>query len=1506
MKKIITSICIVASTLSSVLAQHNTQLSEQQLRVVLKERKLEYAKDKAEADAKYYAKVVKGNASTQKKLSSLLTTGNEQDCNSAIAVCQNSYSQAQSYTGNGTINDIPAGSSCLGDNEKNSVWYRFTTNNSGVLDFDINPNNTVDDYDWALYDLTGKNCADIASGAVTPIRCNYSATNGSTGLSSSASNPTEGAGGPNQSTTLNTTVGKSYVLIVSNYSSTSSGYQLNFTGTAQAFDNTPPSIASLVSACGATSLQVNLNEPVLCSSISATDFVVTVLGVNYTVSAASGVNCGTATSQILLTVSPNLPTNLTDSIKVKIVLGTDGNTLIDQCGNAMPINTIKSFTNSPSNGNVPLTITPNDTLCSGGEVTITAPPALSYTWSTGATTQSITAIVNSTTTFVVTMPNGVCGNSQGTMKVVTVTSPATIAFTVPTIVCVNQSFVINNTSSVTTCDGNGTEICDDTQFLTGCSIFSSCDPTAATNWSSTLLTNTWSFGDGGVNGYSTAVLPGTHTYSDTGLYTISYIVNVPPAQIFGISITDGCTSEVTHQVRVVETPNAAWSSPGVVCGKSGALYLKPLTVDTTGTFACATCPIGALSNGVFHPDSIQGALPQQFVISYTVVNSTCNDVKFQTIVVNGKDSADFQLPSSVCQSAHKINLDTLVNGTIGGSWAITTLPTANCKIDTAMGISYLNLDSTVFAVGVDTATVQIRYVVGSATDSCGADTAYKSILILRTPNADFVTPDVCQTSNGVFLNPLAVDPTLIYTGIGTNSLWVRAGLVKQVPANSGNYYLLDSAVSGPIFVKHITTNIVGGITCKDSVIKNINVNITPKINAASASITNATCNKINGSITDVQALPIVGPTYTYQWYTGQDTTAPATIIVGASSDSLLTKPVGYYTINVMNGACRAKQTFEIKSVRVPVVSGAPFYYDKLCTSGLGQILPNNVQFLNPPVNYTVTDNMFNDLTGFPLLNQNIMDTNNVKGLQPGTYYVVFSDNSTCVDTFKIVINATTTNALATTGSTTPAVCTANNGAVSGVTLKYPPASSANINWINTGNNATVSNTLNPTALAPGTYKLYVTDQYGCTDSTVKTITQTFDSVYVNKGTSAPTICTATNGSITGITIKNPTAQSITWVNTSNVSIANTLNLTNVGTGTYKITVVDAFGCVGTFTKTVNLQIDSVFSNKGITSSAICTAANGSITGVTMNNIPAQTIAWVNASNIVVGNSLDLAPIAAGTYKLTAVDAFGCTTTLTKTVGVTTDNVFINKGAATFSICGKPFADINNIVIKNSPAQSIVWHNQANQVFTNTAPVSLQNVNAGVYTVIVLDKFGCKDSVKYNVVDSTYAYALFGTNVKSGLEALPVSFTNTATNNIGTVYNWNFGDGNDSVAYSIDHTFTTHGTYTVLLTVTDKFGCVDTQSVVINVFEKFDPRVPNVFTPNGDNKNDVFKVFGNGIKSIEYNIFDRWGKRVYEGTNIATGWDGSGQHDGTYYYVIKVAATDNLQTQELKGYIQLLK
>jgi gliding motility-associated-like protein len=269
----------------------------------------------------------------------------QQQCASAIPVCTSSFSQTESFVGVGGTQEIPIGSSCLANGEVNSVWYTFTATSTGALLFQLEPLSINDDYDFALYDLTNSSCADIASGNNVPVSCNYSASPGLTGLSTSGIGFSNGSSGPNQNEPLAVVAGETYTLMIGNFTSSQTGYSLNFSGSASIVDNLTgvPDSISFEGVCNPKSIRVFLSEPVNCSSLSTNGSEFTVTGPSaVTVVSASSVNCAGGRTRIFtVNFSDNIQASGVYTLTVNS--GTDGDSFTDACGNEMPSGTTIEF-----------------------------------------------------------------------------------------------------------------------------------------------------------------------------------------------------------------------------------------------------------------------------------------------------------------------------------------------------------------------------------------------------------------------------------------------------------------------------------------------------------------------------------------------------------------------------------------------------------------------------------------------------------------------------------------------------------------------------------------------------------------------------------------------------------------------------------------------------------------------------------------------------------------------------------------------------------------------------------------------------------------------------------------------------------------------------------------------------------------------------------------------------------------------------------------------------------
>ncbi|MGZ3904966.1 MAG: PKD domain-containing protein, partial [Bacteroidia bacterium] len=157
----------------------------------------------------------------------------------------------------------------------------------------------------------------------------------------------------------------------------------------------------------------------------------------------------------------------------------------------------------------------------------------------------------------------------------------------------------------------------------------------------------------------------------------------------------------------------------------------------------------------------------------------------------------------------------------------------------------------------------------------------------------------------------------------------------------------------------------------------------------------------------------------------------------------------------------------------------------------------------------------------------------------------------------------------------------------------------------------------------------------------------------------------------------------------------------------------------------------------------------------------------------------------------------------------------------------------------------------------------------------------------------------------------VHFADNSQLNIAT-WHWNLGDNTVLSTPNPVHSYNDAGTYTVVLAVSNQYGCVDTARKIITVKEDFNFYIPNAFTPNGDGNDDFFTGLGTAIGDFEMMIFDRWGNLVYKSNDYNQPWDGKLKQKGdivqedVYVYKIRVTEQDTRHEHVFNGHVSLLK
>ena len=149
----------------------------------------------------------------------------------------------------------------------------------------------------------------------------------------------------------------------------------------------------------------------------------------------------------------------------------------------------------------------------------------------------------------------------------------------------------------------------------------------------------------------------------------------------------------------------------------------------------------------------------------------------------------------------------------------------------------------------------------------------------------------------------------------------------------------------------------------------------------------------------------------------------------------------------------------------------------------------------------------------------------------------------------------------------------------------------------------------------------------------------------------------------------------------------------------------------------------------------------------------------------------------------------------------------------------------------------------------------------------------------------------------GSAPLDILFKANATPTV-KYYRWQILKGNDLIAQRNDeshrYVFDDFGEYRVLLWVSNDKCQTDSTEITVSVSTS-QLLVPNVFTPNGDGRNDEFRVMYRSIVEFDCWVYNRWGKLVYHWSDPAKGWDGTingrPAAEGAYYYVIRAKGAD---------------
>lgn len=427
---------------------------------------------------------------------------------------------------------------------------------------------------------------------------------------------------------------------------------------------------------------------------------------------------------------------------------------------------------------------------------------------------------------------------------------------------------------------------------------------------------------------------------------------------------------------------------------------------------------------------------------------------------------------------------------------------------------------------------------------------------------------------------------------------------------------------------------------------------------------------------------------------------------------------------------------------------------------------------------------------------------------------------------------------------------------------------------------------------------------GCADTTVGTVSILPD--YVADFTYTLDTCNNevtfndTSNTISGTTI----AASWTFGDGATSNQQNPVHLySSPGTWNAQLIATSSKGCKDTIVKPVvllpNLDIQ-VQSSSDVSCLGDC---NGTAQTTSVNGLPPYTYQWNDPALQTTALADSLCP---GVYTVTVTDDRGCTST--ETITISEPAALTATAISTPDYCGGICGGSASVAATGGTVQYSYQWSDPQQQQTSTATGLCQ----GTYTVTVTDSRGCIyiDSIQVAYVDSfptlnatadtTVLYAGQSTSIHA----------NTVTNNWNISWTPPSGLNNSN---SFDPIATPPVTTTYVVNGTDQNGCPATDSVTIEVKDVLctEPEIfiPNAFSPNNDQSNDILYVRGNTIAKVYLAIYDRWGELLFETNSTSLGWDGTYKGKpvtpDVYVYYVEITCYDKSEFRK-KGNISVIR
>lgn len=780
-----------------------------------------------------------------------------------------------------------------------------------------------------------------------------------------------------------------------------------------------------------------------------------------------------------------------------------------------------------------------------------------------------------------------------------------------------------------------------------------------------------------------------------------------------------------------------------------------------------------------------------------------------------------------------------------------------------------------------------------------AQTGQFYMVLITNFNGSAGTIDFSQTGGSGTSDCNVLYPCLAYAGNDTTICIGQSVTLGDIPAATGNgnftyswtpnIGVSDTTLSNPIATPAQTITYYLTMVDDSSCTATDSITVTVRNPIANAGLDDTiTCQDLTVNLNGTASTPAV-----YSW-----TSIGGSIISGGTTTTPLVGQTGLYIITANEFGCLDTDTVEIfQDASLPVVQAGldtmiTCLVDTIQLSGF--ISGNNLQYY-----WTGPSIVSGDSTLTPI----------TAGV--GAYVLTAIDTvNSCQLSSTVNIYDGRTPPAVTVGSTTNITCAIQSVSLNGT--GSDTGSNISYLWSTTnGNIASNTDSIIANTLTPGLYTLTVYDSLsGCFGSDNVIIgADTITQIAFAADTSLNCI-TLSQGGVPIYAADTILGLSFNWTTTNgNIVVgANSSSVFVSQPGTYTLIVNNSSnGCQGI--DNVIVTIDTLYPVAHAGGDTVYVNCDNSLLDGSLSST-GNDISYLWTGPFVQSGSTTTTPIVngSGNYVLMVKNTFNECVSY-DTVRVVADFVAPGADAGVIdTICSDENLILNGLTVSGD---SYLWTTSNGNIVSGSTTLNPIINQGGGYTLTVESTSnGCTSSSSVTIVE-TFVSAIISANPKTGQSPLIVDFVNLG---VADSSYWNFANGvtyGDSGNVSSYTTiYTEQGTYVV--TLTSFIGdCSVSRQILIEVIGlSFLDSIPNVFTPNGDGKNDVFEfVVQQNIVELNCVVFNRWGKQVAEITKPDGFWDGKNGGNpvsaGTYFYVLNAKGIDDIE-YKFKGTVSIIR